>query len=126
MRVREQLRFCDNHQKETARREWSRLRYPIIAWDRLDDRLIQFDPRLHRMVRTEPRVLSSLRIVPDGPIAITKCGPAIGVWYLSVFGIWMRKDYGGSLCSLCLISSFRFTLLLLRRHYIYPGQHPHF
>ncbi|OJD21662.1 hypothetical protein ACJ73_06999 [Blastomyces percursus] len=50
MRVREQLRFCENHQKETARREWSRLRYPIIAWDRLDDRLIQFHPRLHRIL----------------------------------------------------------------------------
>ncbi|OJD23012.1 hypothetical protein ACJ73_05630 [Blastomyces percursus] len=50
LRVREQLRFCENHRKETARREWSRLRYPIIAWDRLDDRLIQFHPRLHRML----------------------------------------------------------------------------
>ncbi|OAX80344.1 hypothetical protein ACJ72_05326 [Emergomyces africanus] len=42
MRVREQLRFCENQQKETAWREWSRLRYPILAWDRLDGRLIQF------------------------------------------------------------------------------------
>ncbi|EER43765.1 conserved hypothetical protein [Histoplasma capsulatum H143] len=50
MRVREQLRFCENHRKETARREWSRLRYPIIAWDRLDDRLTQFHPRLHRIL----------------------------------------------------------------------------
>ncbi|OJD20814.1 hypothetical protein ACJ73_07851 [Blastomyces percursus] len=50
MRVREQLRFCENHQKETARCEWSRLRYPIIAWDRLDDRLIRFHPRLRRIL----------------------------------------------------------------------------
>ncbi|KKZ67965.1 hypothetical protein EMCG_06363 [[Emmonsia] crescens] len=50
MRVREQLRFCDNHRKETARREWSRLRYPIIAWGRLDDRLTQFHPRLRRIL----------------------------------------------------------------------------
>ncbi|EDN10519.1 predicted protein [Histoplasma mississippiense (nom. inval.)] len=50
MRVREQLWFCENHRKETARREWSRLRYPIIAWDRLDDRLTQFHPRLHRIL----------------------------------------------------------------------------
>ncbi|EDN11071.1 predicted protein [Histoplasma mississippiense (nom. inval.)] len=50
MQVREQLRFCENHRKETARREWSRLRYPIIAWDRLDDRLTQFHPRLRRIL----------------------------------------------------------------------------
>ncbi|EDN06573.1 predicted protein [Histoplasma mississippiense (nom. inval.)] len=50
MRVREQLRFCEKHRKETARREWSRLRYPIIAWDRLDDRLTQFHPRLRRIL----------------------------------------------------------------------------
>ncbi|OJD09994.1 hypothetical protein ACJ73_09985 [Blastomyces percursus] len=50
MRVHEQLRFCENHRKDTARREWSRLRYPIIAWDRLDDRLIQFHPRLRRIL----------------------------------------------------------------------------
>ncbi|KAL2376418.1 hypothetical protein RJZ90_007531, partial [Blastomyces dermatitidis] len=50
MGVREQLRFCEKHRKETARREWSRLRYPIIAWDRLDDRLTQFHPRLRRIL----------------------------------------------------------------------------
>ncbi|EDN06076.1 predicted protein [Histoplasma mississippiense (nom. inval.)] len=50
MRVYEQLRFCENHRKEAARREWSRLRYPIIAWDRLDDRLTQFHPRLRRIL----------------------------------------------------------------------------
>ncbi|EDN10248.1 predicted protein [Histoplasma mississippiense (nom. inval.)] len=50
MRVRDQLRFCENHRKETARREWSRLHYPIIAWDRLDDRLTQFHPRLRRIL----------------------------------------------------------------------------
>ncbi|EER41754.1 conserved hypothetical protein [Histoplasma capsulatum H143] len=60
MRVREQLRFC--HQKETARCEWSRLRYPIIAWDRLNDRLIQFHPRL-RWILDDSRYRSRYKSV---------------------------------------------------------------
>ncbi|OJD11441.1 hypothetical protein AJ78_07788 [Emergomyces pasteurianus Ep9510] len=52
MRVREQLRFCENHRKETARREWSRLRYLIIAVVhkkvRKHDRKILSQSVLHR------------------------------------------------------------------------------
>ncbi|OJD24985.1 hypothetical protein ACJ73_03653 [Blastomyces percursus] len=62
MRVREQLRFCEIHRKETARREWSRLRYPIIAWDRLDDRLTQFHCRLH-WILDDPRYCSCYKSV---------------------------------------------------------------
>ncbi|EGC42500.1 conserved hypothetical protein [Histoplasma capsulatum var. duboisii H88] len=47
MRVREQLQFCENHQRETAQHKWSQCHYPSIAWDCLDDRLTQFHPHLH-------------------------------------------------------------------------------
>ncbi|EGE86648.1 hypothetical protein BDDG_09595 [Blastomyces dermatitidis ATCC 18188] len=57
MGVREQLRFCEKHRKETARREWSRLRYPIIAWDRLDDRVV------HKKVRKHGRKILSRSIL---------------------------------------------------------------
>ncbi|EDN04288.1 predicted protein [Histoplasma mississippiense (nom. inval.)] len=62
MPVGEQLRFCENHQKETARCEWSRHRYPFIAWDCLDDRLTQFHPRL-RWILNDPRYRSRYKSV---------------------------------------------------------------
>jgi hypothetical protein len=49
MWVREQLRFCENHRRKTARREWSQRHHPSIAWD-LDDRLARCHPRLRRIL----------------------------------------------------------------------------
>ncbi|RHZ63393.1 hypothetical protein CDV55_105880 [Aspergillus turcosus] len=38
-RIREQQRFCESHQKETAQREWKERGYPEIDWDTFDERI---------------------------------------------------------------------------------------
>ncbi|RHZ66391.1 RTC4 family protein [Aspergillus thermomutatus] len=38
-RIREQQRFCELHQKETAEKEWKERGYPDIDWDTFDERI---------------------------------------------------------------------------------------
>lgn len=48
--VRDQHRFCDEHQKRDAKDEWKQCGYPELDWDSLESRCKQFFGDLERIV----------------------------------------------------------------------------
>jgi hypothetical protein len=62
-RIREQQRFCESHQKETAEKEWKERGYPDIDWDTFDQRISGHFDELDRML--VPEATSYYRNVLD-------------------------------------------------------------
>ncbi|KAF7116741.1 hypothetical protein CNMCM5793_005298 [Aspergillus hiratsukae] len=62
-RIREQQRFCESHQKETAEKEWKERGYPEIDWDTFDQRISGHFDDLDRML--VPEATSYYRNVLD-------------------------------------------------------------
>jgi len=51
MNIRQQERFCNSHQKDTALNEWSDKGYPQIDWDSLDARIAQHHKFIEGLIR---------------------------------------------------------------------------
>lgn len=58
--MRQQMRFCDSHKKDTARKAWKERGYPSIDWKQLDSRLERHQRPIRRILDGGPSYFKSI------------------------------------------------------------------